>query len=1040
MKKSILVMKRIMSVVLLLAMMVTTLPQIGAFAADDNFKEISKSGWKKLVTKEWTPDNGTGEKLFDGNTGLPTWQANGGNVGEYCGAMLPGPQKVNRVVYVGSPRYTPPKLGLYVTKDGAEWIRVASLVVGDTSTDSKEFTVDFATTTITGFQFRAEEYIDWWSAAELTLFYNPYIEEEVNYEDIKGHKYEDEINLVSVLGLVNGKSADEFGVDDYCTRLEFAEWMLKYVDIPVTNYNGEAVYLDVSPEHWAYDMVYTCLSAGIIRAAGANSKFRPDDEIIYAEAVSMLTAVLGYSAIADSEGGYPTGYFLVSTRNGLIKGMSAGRDDKLTKGELAHLIFNSLDVEPMRTTNIGSDGYEIGKDTATMLERFDVKKSKGIVQANDMTMLNNANGVSTGFVMINGEMFKAGGSGAEKFLGYTVDFWYSDEDGIDRIMFIKASESMDEPVRIDSENIGSGTTLSKIVYYDAETQKEKTINLSPRCNYIFNGVANPYTNEEDIKPENGSLEILDSDCDGMADVVKIESYISYLVTSASSLDRTIHEKHTGNIISLKNLSDDRVNVIDVATGQSLKLSEISSGNVISVAPDRMTTVNGKRVVDNENMSYITIYISRAEETGKIEKMMNRNAQTYYVVNGKEFTLANCIEEKENMLILGQSYNFKLDFMGNITDFTQEISGNQYGILMGVSPGEIFSNELTLKIFTQAGGVSLYTIKKNARLGDMRENADTIYNALASFMASCTTVPSLVLYHANVNNVIDFISLANNTAEVLTDEAREGHEVQLAYSGVYKFANGCFGNVFYTDSSTIGFSIGADSIGNLKLNDETVLKKRNAASGFGWNTGFQVWAYNLSDTYVPDVLCVMEASGGSYDTTGAMSVFKELYEIYDTATETARKVVSVYRKGQLVEYKVNEHSTFDFTDLNVGDVGFSMTNIDGEIISFDRRFSGNRNWDNAAAENVGADTVENSVRYAAGKVLKKIGNFIVVDVSKTTADGVYDGSETAIFSGIGNVCIKEDDEIWVSGASEISVGDKIFIRNCYAQPFDVVIYK
>lgn len=1037
MKKKQLLIKRVISVMLLLSVMVLNSIGIVAFAAN-SYIEISKQGWTKYCSMDFPQEDSTGDKLYDGNLGFPYWQGSRSpEVGDYFGVKLPKPQRVSKAVVVANP-YTPSLVGVYVTNDFEEWTRVAEYKF--TSSVETEVEIYFTPMEITGIKFQAEEIVPygWWSVAEVTLYNDPNAP-AFDYKDIEGSIYENEINVLSVLDLVPGISYFEYGVDSYVTRAEFAEWMLNYADIPISSYEGETVYLDVSPEHWAYNTIYTCYAAGIIRANGMNAKFRPDDNITYGEAVSMLIGLLGYSQIAEDKGGYPTGYFAAATGAGMLKGITAERDDVLTKGELSKLLYNSLDVNPMKSFNLSKDGYEIRESEVTMLEELDVKKARGIVQANDVTMLNNSSYSGAGIVVIDGVEFNEGKTNASDLLGYMTEYLYKEDDGRRTIIYIKPLESGNKTVKINSDDIAAGTTLSVIRYYD-ENQKERSASLSDRCCIIFNGVANSNITAEDIKSVNGSLELIDNNDDGVVDVLKVEDYITYVVMTASTFDRTIFDQHSNRFVDLKNLDDDRINVIDCATGQGKKFSSINEGDILSIYPDRMKTDNGERIVDNDNLSYITIYVSTERVIGEISKKTQKNGKTYFTINDNEYVLSECIKSKSAELKIGKEYLFSLDHMGRIADFNLSDGKNKYGLLMGVKKESELSNELIVKIFTQNGRAELYTIHKKAKFGTQSLNIDAIQAALSDFLAKCSTDPSLVVYNANESGVIKFINVANNIADVVLESERTDTELQLAYSGTCKFANGYFGNEFFSDSATVCFAITSDSDDNLKLSDETALRKRSATSGFRWQYGYKTFAYNLDNNYVADVVCIVETDTGGYDTADRMLVFDEVYKLYDAEEGEIRQVITGIYNGKEKEYLVSKNNVYDFHSLSTGDVGFCLTDSNGEVVGFNRIFNSNRNWEKAAAINVSPEEVVNEMRYVAGKVVRRDGGYVIVDVSKTSENTTYDGSIKEIFKDINSICIKEDDKLWISNVSEISVGDYIFIRNCEGKPYDVVVYK
>lgn len=98
--------------------------------------------------------------------------------------------------------------------------------------------------------------------------------------------------------LVNGVSANYFGVNENLTRAQLAALLNRVLDKaeqPTAEEKlqvGNRAYTDIGPEHWAYSEVYRAAGRGII-SGYPDGTVRPDAYVTRAEAAVMLARVLG---------------------------------------------------------------------------------------------------------------------------------------------------------------------------------------------------------------------------------------------------------------------------------------------------------------------------------------------------------------------------------------------------------------------------------------------------------------------------------------------------------------------------------------------------------------------------------------------------------------------------------------------------------------------------------------------------------------------------------------------------------------------------
>ena len=132
--------------------------------------------------------------------------------------------------------------------------------------------------------------------------------------------------------------------------------------------------------HWANGYINVATDQGMVIGDDVGT-FRPDDTISYAEMVTIMIRALGYEKMAESKGGYPTGYLVTASNIGLTKNVPGSGDEGITRGKVARLVFNGLTIKLMEQVGYGSDvKYEV-VDKTLLYDYLDVEKITDQVKA-----------------------------------------------------------------------------------------------------------------------------------------------------------------------------------------------------------------------------------------------------------------------------------------------------------------------------------------------------------------------------------------------------------------------------------------------------------------------------------------------------------------------------------------------------------------------------------------------------------------------------------------------------------------------------------
>ena len=175
--------------------------------------------------------------------------------------------------------------------------------------------------------------------------------------DIKNTKYEEAAELLGALGIMVGDAeSGAFRPDDNILRSEMSKVSVYAVGLEDVALGATHAtrFPDVVSNHWANGPINIADQQGMVIGDDIGT-FRPDDPVLFQEAVTIMVRALGYEPQAKTSGGYPTGYMVVASSNQMLKGISANAAAPATRGDIAQLVFNSLTVNLMEQKGLGSN-------------------------------------------------------------------------------------------------------------------------------------------------------------------------------------------------------------------------------------------------------------------------------------------------------------------------------------------------------------------------------------------------------------------------------------------------------------------------------------------------------------------------------------------------------------------------------------------------------------------------------------------------------------------------------------------------------------
>ena len=227
------------------------------------------------------------------------------------------------------------------------------------------------------------------------------------------------VNVLVELGVIEGKDTGAFDPTGIITRGEMAKIIcvvLNKGQDPNLGAVNSNTYTD-TVGHWAAPYIEYCTTLGIVAGKG-DGTFAPNDTVTGSEAAKMLLVALGYNAQYENMIGanWAVATNVLANKNGLYDGLSIMVDEGLTRDNAAQMMYNALDAEVVwYDYAVIPDGDSVSAvttaksydDNRTLLtDKFGAVKVEGVVVANEYAELGDANLDDDGIA--HGDALKAG--------------------------------------------------------------------------------------------------------------------------------------------------------------------------------------------------------------------------------------------------------------------------------------------------------------------------------------------------------------------------------------------------------------------------------------------------------------------------------------------------------------------------------------------------------------------------------------------------------------------------------------------------------
>lgn len=626
-----------------------------------------------------------------------------------------------------------------------------------------------------------------------------------SFSDVSDSEYSEAIDVVTSLGAMKGDDEGLFLPYDSMTRAEFAQ-LLYNIDNKEEENNNDSLFdsmfnqeesesyyfTDVADYHWAYDAITYVADRSYMVGIG-DGTFMPDKQITLEEVLKVIIGRFGLD-IDIYNLSFPDGVISKGASLGLLKNVSSSQGDAVKRGEIAQIIYNSLELEVANyTVNKNRPAYEFDEDKTVLSEVFNSVKLTGTVEMNDITGYFGKSSINKNQIMVGNEIINFDEDLAEvrNLIGHRVVVYYEvveDESILKYYRLSNADKYVEIPANEDTEIRYSAGSLT----YLTESGGKRSISFSNSTPVIYNGNAIGVYDKDNFEFQSGKICVIQNN--SKADVIIIENYDTVYVSGTSregDQNRVIYNNIiSDDSVSKWEISDDSTVMIYDENGNITDFDALQKGDVLNVA---------------KSDDFVKMYITRRVEEGEVSSV--NLAENKVTVNDVEYEFCNEYRQSRDFtsIRVGDSVTLRLDYFGRVAwmDF-QAVSEYDYGYIVKVYQDDDNEN-VYVKMFKPNGRFEEYLLKKSVKYTDEKGKSSTLKK-------DRITLPTGFCYY-KLNSDGELSQLSKPLID--NSDSGDGYKIlditeAASKSCKFKASINSFGGKAYIDAKTVVMMVPADA--------------------------------------------------------------------------------------------------------------------------------------------------------------------------------------------------------------------------------------
>ena len=173
-------------------------------------------------------------------------------------------------------------------------------------------------------------------------------------EDVVDTDYEVAVTKLNAVGIMEGYPDGTFRPEGQITRAEFAKIAVLALGLNDAAEVSKAntIFTDVDAFHWAAGYINVAVDRGLLKRY-PDGTYKPSNPLSNAEAITILTRLIGLGPVVDKEGNWPANYITRANLEGVLDKVNVSSNAMATRGNAAKMLVNTLTI-----TKWGARGYE----------------------------------------------------------------------------------------------------------------------------------------------------------------------------------------------------------------------------------------------------------------------------------------------------------------------------------------------------------------------------------------------------------------------------------------------------------------------------------------------------------------------------------------------------------------------------------------------------------------------------------------------------------------------------------------------------------
>ncbi len=691
--------------------------------------------------------------------------------------------------------------------------------------------------------------------------------------------YQTEIDFLKEAGLLKTDSDPLAEI----TRAQMAELVINCLYPDFDMISGDEAFADVASNHPYYAYIKACKDLKIANGDG-NNCYNPDRIVTTKEMLTVMVNALGYTLYANSQGGYPTGYYVAAKTTGISTGVDLSKNT-VDFATAAKILYNSLFVSSVEIEAITEEGFKLmmGSGKSIVSSQLGIYEYDAVIIDDGYTSIYGSSIGDAKRVVI--EEYDTG----MQISAFKNDFNFSDYLGVRVKVFVKNNVregryevvfvvpySNMNIVTLSADKIISKTSSSYEYDENGDGLKTKTYyfsNISPKI--IINGAVITNKTPAEAVPDDGLVRLIDNDGNSRYDIIDIISFNyrngDFKSNARNLVVDTVNTNEKEEYIScifnpsdsLDINSDENIYIFKMSDGVT-ELSDIKEMNIVSVAECPVKA-------DGKTLYYLVVSDETVNGT-----VTSKTADKIIINDETEYEFSTSITSVKKGYISLIDYNnitIYLDATGKIAYSTGATNPRNFGYLINAALDNSFGGGVCAKLFTKEGTVETLKLKDKVIIdGKTRDTSASQLTALFERSAAVsklngdTVISRPVIYKTNADGyIIEVDTDTPNHNYTGTADANHLLQTSIPYTSVdlldpetlnagwrnpaLEKLNGnnrsVNGKFFLTMATRIIAVPEIDTYGLIDANNLTVME--NVTAAFGDSDLSTIKAYELENT-------------------------------------------------------------------------------------------------------------------------------------------------------------------------------------------------